>query len=305
MSDLINLPNINMSDEGRSACSRLLNLTDAAESLHQILLSHFGSDQELSLVLSKVDRESDSTILMLAAKLGRFDCCKLLIKLSPESVMVENSERYTAIKFASYYGHLPVVLLLLDSIPKEKHRKHLRDSIQSAFDGNQTDLAKRIEEFHDGETLLEMETFGTLYENTFEPSSRNDVNWCNKRSRVQKSNPITKTYEAATSVVKTAKSISSKQQTVPESKFSKFEASMMFLTVTSVNGSDGNQSLVGIVFPCLKTVPGGEDKPSDGKDCDLFVGRSSQNDVVLSDMSLSKSHAVISYFENKLDSPFY
>ena len=77
--------------------------------------------------------------------------------------------------------------------------------------------------------------------------------------------------------------------------FSKFEASLLHVIVNTVNGADGNQALIGTVFSCLKDM-----KSTSGRENDLFIGRSGSNDVILSDMSLSKSHAVISYFENKL-----
>lgn len=264
-----------MEEHNKSVFHKLLNLSDAAESLLQ-LIRLYSPVQQVD-ACSSLDVGTDSTLLMLAAKLGRFECCKILLSFCPESIAMENSRGLTAFSYACFHGHFPIALLLIEYLSNGiKYQKHLKDGIESAIKGGHSDLAQRIND------VLEEEI-----ENCGEDKSSNSFRNHAKSSKSNYNSKISKDHASA------------KGQNIEKEEigpFSKFEASLLYVVVNTVNGADGNQSLIGTVFSCLKDAA----KSSSGRDNDLFIGRGGSNDVVLGDMSLSKSHAVISYFENKL-----
>jgi len=264
-----------MEDSNISVFHKLLNLSDAAESLLQ-LLRLYSPVQQVN-ACSSIDVATDSTLLMLAAKLGRFECCKILLSFCSESATIENSRGFTAFTFACFHGHFPIALLLLEYLSTEvKYQKHLKNGIESAIKGGHSDLARRLNE------VLEEDI-----ENRGEDKS---VNSFRKQSKSNRVTHESKVYADNITIEKYTSG--HKEET---ESFSKFEASLLHVIVNTVNGADGNQALIGTVFSCLKDM-----KSTSGRENDLFIGRSGSNDVILSDMSLSKSHAVISYFENKL-----
>jgi len=263
--------NSNTWNDIESKCSSLLLVSDAADTLLQ-LLNSFGqqqSQQDLNEALCTVSNQSGKTLLMKAAKFGRFECCKLLITLCPDCSSVENSEGLVAVNFASYHGHLPVVLLLTENIPNNRIDDYVESAIESAIAGGQSDLASQIT---------------ALFHSEFGSSSRR-----NKRRKESNSAIMNEILEGDRD--------SSDRLKI------KSEASLLFLKISAVHGMDSNQSLVGSTFPCLK-VSSNNSKPHSTRDNDMLIGRGSGNDIVLSDLSLSKSHAVISFFENKLDNTY-
>jgi FHA domain len=88
---------------------------------------------------------------------------------------------------------------------------------------------------------------------------------------------------------------------------SRYEASKYFITVTTVT-EGGEEKLAGLTGNLLGILdPGSEGKVHDkgssgagkgGVKDDFTIGRSRTNDFNTDDLSVSKSHAVISYFEN-------
>jgi len=248
-------------------CSILLSVSDAADSLLQ-LLNSFGkqSQQNMNETLCTISNEYDETLLMKAAKLGRFECCKVLLSLSPKCNLIENKDGLVALNFASYHGHLTVVLLLTENIPNHRIDEYVESAIESAVAGGQSDLAKQI-------TALFHSDTGNTRRNKRRKGSNNVI--------------IDEMLDGDSSDRLKIKS----------------EASLLFLKISAVHGMDSNQSLVGSTFPCLKVLPNNSRPPS-VRDNDVLIGRGSANDIVLSDLSLSKSHAVISFFENKSDNTY-
>jgi hypothetical protein len=89
----------------------------------------------------------------------------------------------------------------------------------------------------------------------------------------------------------------SASKSTPVYHMSRSEASRMNLVIESVDGQGADLSQVGAVFACLSTGPPAPGK-STSKD-DLLIGRSATNHVVIKDLSISKLHAAISYFDGK------
>lgn len=270
-------------------CAHLIYHADSVNQLQALLLE---VNDPLSVLAfpSACIPKSDRTFLMACARRGRYECCKLLLSLdSASSVNVQNGQGYTALHYASYEGHVDVGFLLLAAgADVELRNIHNETAYETAMSGKRTDLVHMYQQSH----------YFTNYisKNAVLPSSNNGTNFDSERTNT--------------------KALALKTNDVRASSYkglSKQDASYYVLYVTEV-GQGADQSVIGSEFACLASVQQATNKARptalsgsvheaaglmEGSLEDLYIGRARTNHVCIGDLSLSKQHAVISYFEDR------
>lgn len=241
-------------------CEMIMLESDDKDALKRLLDSFSrrkNEDSPIGLCSSaEPDPATYTTLLMTAAKYGRFESCKLLMSVFPKSLTVLDKRGWTALQNASYHGHIHVAMLIIESCPEFLYDKIIPLAIASANSGNQREVARQLQSFYN----IDSARLST------------------KRKKC--SNNGIEDGEISEDCL----------------QFPYREASLLYMRIVDVLGKDSDQNLIGYSFPCLKS---GTLDGKTTKDRDLSLGRSSKNDVSLADLSLSKFHAVIAYFEHK------
>ena len=90
----------------RLQIGNLLKTSDANAVL-DVLMSGINDDYSTE--------NTDITVLMNAAKYGRFKCCEFLLNEKQSKIDLQNSKGYSALHYACYGGHTDVAFFLLKS----------------------------------------------------------------------------------------------------------------------------------------------------------------------------------------------
>jgi hypothetical protein len=261
-------------DIGRK-CAHVIYHADNASKLQELLLD---LDDPLAVLTfpSSTIPKSDRTYLMACARRGRYECCRLLLSLdSASSVNLQNSQGYTALHYASYEGHADVAFLLLAAGADVQIKNvHGETPYETAISGKRVDLVRMYQQ---------SPNFAKYLSNSaFPPTSGSD-------------RPIPLQSTGG-----------------PKGILNRRDASYFALHITEV-GPGADSALVGCEFACLSstqqeanrtaaTIISGSTHDAtarmDGSSEDLYIGRARTNHVCISDLSLSKQHAVISYIED-------
>jgi hypothetical protein len=197
------------------------------------------------------------------------------------SVNVQNEQGYTALHYASYQGNAHLSFLLLAAgADVEIRNSHKETAYETAMSGKRFELLRQFQQSPYFTQYLAKATLPLTDPVAPEPQhSADNISIFSTRSKV-----------LAVGI-------------------SQHDAAQFVLHITEV-GSGADNSLVGCEFACLSSVQqernrsqpsllSGSVHPPMG--CignsvdDLYIGRARSNHVCISDLSLSKQHAVISY----------
>ena len=219
------------------------------------------------------------TAVAVAAKSGDLRACSLALITDVSDINAQHKNGFTALHYACYNGFQDIAELLLKSGADPYQLNDFGETAaDSARQGNHHLLADRID---------------TAY-----PSAQ--IAFANTDLFNSKYDEIVATMSMAN------RSSSIVPVPVPNT-FSRSEAQRYKLVVESIEGDDLTCSEVGLEFSLLATrkLPSAtslvQSQPipmlSPVVD-DITIGRSRGNTIVLSDLSVSKNHAIISYFQD-------
>ena len=217
---------------------------------------------------------NSKSLLMLAAQFGREKCCALLLEKYPESIHDRNSRNCTALHFACFHGHRNICMMLLDagSNPYEVNQ-YGESCFESATSGGHLVLSDEVKL----ETLkcssLHLSQATTVSQsrcgNINHARRKHFVTWSDLRPRVVSDS---ESYDYISSGA---------LGNLSELTSRKSEESWYLEIVSCSPGSD--QSLLGKRYHI-----------SGSQSTDIYLGRSSSNVVCITDLSISKQHAVLS-----------
>lgn len=263
-----------------SRCAHMIHNSDDVDSLQEILLEL--SSACIYAFPSTFLPKGDRTFLMASAKHGRYKCCKLILSLdSAATINLQNSQGYTALHYAAYGGNTEIAFLLLAAGAKVDIRNiHGETAYETAVSGKKMELLRRFQasQYYDALVNGANNPQGPyLTENVAQELTENDAST---------------TYHGA---------------------ITRRDALMHHMEITAVDVG-AESTLVGQSFHCLSSEQQRENvehlNKFSGATCaafgsigyypseDLYIGRARSNHVCISDLSLSKQHAVISYYEN-------
>eukprot|EP01038_Epipyxis_sp_PR26KG_P007660 gene7660-10424_t len=218
------------------------------------------------------------SLLMSAAKFGRYHTCKTLLHWDnyTESVNLQNKDGFTALHYACYNGYNNIVVLLIENGAKISIKNRFNENpFEAAINSSKSNIT------HLGYVKLLMkynpDKYITLLENY---NDKKLINF-SKLSR----------RDAASYMIEVIG----------------IDADISVVNTTTANSNakrDNTIDILGRSFYCLAEEERKSsnssitaDNISMSKD-DLMIGRSRSNHICLSDLSVSKNHAVISYFED-------
>jgi hypothetical protein len=272
---------LSVEDSVLKRCAHLIFHSDNAEGLQSLLLELEDPLAVYSFPSTLVPN-TDRTFLMACAKKGRYECCKMLLSLdSAASVNAQNEQGYTALHYASYQGNAHLAYLLLAAgADVEIRNSHNETAYETAMSGKRFELLRQFQ----------LSPYFTQY-------------------LAKATLPLTDPMSAVTQSSAETTSASLSKPKVVALGISQHDAAQFVLHITEV-GSGADKNLVGCEFACLSSLQqernrsqpsllSGSVHPPMG--CignsveDLYIGRARSNHVCISDLSLSKQHAVICY----------
>jgi hypothetical protein len=256
-------------------CAKIIFNSDDVDVLKETI----NSDKDSDYISSRTIPGTNRTLLMACAKQGRALCLKFLLNIDPESIDIQNNIGFTALHYAAFHGHEEVVFALLEHGADTTILNSYKETfLLSAIMGNHHQLADQLRESH---YLIPKQTVPYFDEDA---EYRKIVERHNKTNN--KHNPTIYTSTPSSSSTKPG--------------LSRPDASLFSLEVMAIAGGDDvNRSQVGQTFLCLASQHPGTLSSVSASGDDLAIGRGADNHVVISDLSLSKQHAVLAYFEDK------
>lgn len=229
----------------------------------------------------------DRTLLMQCCKHGRLNCLKLLLSIDKdkETVNLVNQLGFSALHYACFNGHTELVTELIRNGATTTQRNYVGETpSDSAAAAGWISLAAIVS---DSDSITNSSRPHLVANNDANPLAMVNSTCVDRTDSAEESLEDGEVIE--------------EKITEPLQMCSRVEAARYIFTVSEAGVA--KETLIGQSFNCLASVELKQSKREGvvgtaSRD-DLVIGRSRTNHVQLDDLSVSKRHAVLSYFEGK------
>lgn len=265
-----------------------------------------------AFMAERVMKNSKKTLLMLAARRGRLECVRFLLRVpQPNAIDHQDHHGFTALHHASYHGNEKCVWLLLESGALILLNNSLEDAADAAMVGYHFELSIKMRESkyflpanHPppdtavATTDAASEIFDFTRDFMYDLSTKKGM--LGKTDSV--GNEPSQKLPSSSDPYGDPSIGAGAPADHSSSSVSRADAAKMFLEVVSVL-EGGDETLLGNSYCCLaseqRKAAGSSSSGSAGSSSaeDLMIGRSRANDVCLLDLSVSKEHAVLAYYD--------
>lgn len=265
-----------------SICYRIILNTDDDVAIDNILSNSFlfAKGEKASDIPNQFAAESgNKTMLMLAAKEGRYSCCKLLIGLDPRSIYAQNEQGLSALHYAAYHNRADVSFLLLEAGSNPNLKNGYNETpLDCALAGKHFKLARSLERsiYYNDEPGDNVANAKSARRELPEELEEGEVSEEDEEEAVHESTAKDASSDGANNT-----SVAAAEQAIL------YEACRMCLVIMAVDGEDADLSQLGVSFRCI---------PSSGaisSEVKVMIGRSSTATIQINDISISKTHAAL------------
>jgi hypothetical protein len=292
-------------DSGRSLEEYLKSHDEFGDFL-QFLYSLAGipNNSSLSSYFLTIFTDTNRTILMSCAKENCYKICRHIIESFPQCLNIVNRYGYNALHYASFHGHLAVIQLLTEHgihiLIKNSYHEYPFDSasISGHTDAEYVLLSKFLYGFNPlagGDTTTKFYDLATPM-----TQSGKNYDFIESQNRNLWSSSISFPLQLDDYLFKSSISsqsptvVTSHQLSLPTLDDSNSFESLAFLkkhvlVVCQIISSDGKGE-IGKEYDVLSSL-------NPAHPSTITIGRSQSNSVILSDLSISKSHCKVNYFE--------